>query len=216
MKLKALIAAPIVAWLMIASAATIEKPMGWSWGATGSRPESYEIGVDSSMTRNGKPSLTVQAKEQRATAFGDIHQYVQVPGYSGKRVRFSGMLRVSSVDGWAGTYLWAGDRSTQNFDLLAMPLGSGRKGNDTQWQPVSVVIDVPDNADLIRMGLILMGNGQAWLSDLKFEEVGAEVAVTTSKVEVDTAQVLRDKEEIKKWTRQQPKAVPANLELRTK
>jgi hypothetical protein len=78
------------------------------------------------------------------------------------------------------------------------------------------VLDVPQDVEMVRMGLIMVGNGQAWLSDLKFEEVGTDVPVTTSKVEIDTAQVLRDKEEIKKWTRLQPKAVPANLELRTK
>jgi hypothetical protein len=216
MKLKALISAPIVAWLMIASAATIERPMYWSYSSTARGTNVYQMGVDTSVSLNGKPALTVLGTGQTASGFGDSHQYVASSGYSGKRVRFSGMLRTASVDQWAGVYMFAGGYNQNMLDPLAMPSGVGKRGTDAQWQPVSVVLDVPQDVEMVRMGLIMVGNGQAWLSDLKFEEVGTDVPVTTSKVEIDTAQVLRDKEEIKKWTRLQPKAVPANLELRTK
>jgi hypothetical protein len=218
MKLKALIAAPIVAWLMIASAATIERPLKWSSSSTGQGSDSYQMGVDSSVSLNGKSALTVQSTGQRATASGDIHQYVASTGYGGKRVRFSGMLRTTSVDQWAGVYLFAGSYNTRTFDALAMPFGVGKSGTDSQWQPVSVVIDVPQDVETIRMGLILVGSGQAWLSDLKFEEVGTDVPVTTSKVAIDTAQVLRERESFLKQLSKQPvvKAIPANLELRTK
>lgn len=218
MKFKALIAAPIVAWLMIASAATIEKPMYWSYSSTAQGSNLYQMGVDTSVSLNGKPALTVLGTGLTGTAFGDSHQYVASSGYSGKRVRFSGMLRTASVDQWAGVYMFAGSYNQRMLDPLAMPSGVGKRGTDAQWQPVSVVLDVPQDVEMVRMGLILVGNGQAWLSDLKFEEVGTEVPVTTSKVEVDTAQVLREREDFLKQLSKQPviKAVPANLELRTK
>jgi hypothetical protein len=218
MKLKALIAAPIVAWLMIASAATIEPPLYWSWSSSATAPTRYQAGVDSSVVWNGKPALTVLGTGQTTAAFGDIHQYVASAGYGGKRVRFSGMLRTTSADQWAGVYLFAGSYNTRTFDALAMPFGVGKSGTDSQWQPVSVVIDVPQDVETIRMGLILVGSGQAWLSDLKFEEVGTDVPVTTSKVAIDTAQVLRERESFLKQLSKQPvvKAIPANLELRTK
>ncbi len=218
MKFKALIAAPIVAWLMIASAATIEKPLQWSWSSSGTSPTSYQAGVDSTVVWNGKPALTVVGSGQTAAAFGDIHQYVAGPGYFGKRVRFSGMLRTSSVDLWAGVYMFAGSYNTRMLDPLAMPTGVGKNGTDLKWLPVSVVIDVPQEVETIRMGLILVGNGQAWLSDLKFEEVGNEVPVTTGKVEVDAATVLRERESFLQKLSKQPvaKAVPSNLELRIK
>jgi hypothetical protein len=216
MKFKALIAAPIVAWLMIASAGTIERPSRWSSSSSGQGPESYQIGVDTSVTWNGKPALTVQSAGQAATAFGDAHQYVGSPGYGGKRVRFSGMLRTSSVENWAGIYLFVGSYRTKTLDPLAMPYGVGKHGTDTQWQPVSVVIEVPQDVETIRMGLVLVGNGQTWLSDLKFEEVGNDVPVTASKVEIDTALILRQREEFNQHARQQPKSMPANLELSTK
>jgi hypothetical protein len=217
MKFKALIAAPIVAWLMIASAGTMEKPLNWSWSST-SGPDSHQSGVDSTVVWNGKPALTVLGTSQTAATYGDIHQWVASAGYVGKRVRFSGMLRTSSVDQWAGVYMFAGSYNMRMLDPLAMPPGAGKNGTDAQWQPISVVINVPTDVETIRMGLVLVGNGQAWLSDLKFEEVGTDVPVTTSKVEVDAATVLRERESYAQWLSKQPvvKAVPTNLELRTK
>jgi hypothetical protein len=79
-----------------------------------------------------------------------------------------------------------------------------------------VVIDVPQDVETIRMGLVLVGNGKAWLSDLKFEEVGKDVPVTASKVEIDTAQILRQREDYLQHAKSQPKSMPENLELRTK
>jgi hypothetical protein len=218
MKFKALIAAPIVAWLMIASAATIEKPMYWSYSSTGQGSDMYQMGVDTSVSLNGKPALTVLGTGTNTVAYGDAHQYVAGSGYVGKRVRFSGMLRTASVDQWAGVYMFAGSYNQRMLDTLAMPSGVGKRGTDAQWQPVSVVLDMPQDVETIRMGLIMVGNGQAWLSDLKFEEVGTDVPVTTSKVEVDTATVLRERENFLKQHSKQAvaKAVPANLELRTK
>lgn len=215
MNLKALLAAPIAAWLMMASASTIEKPMNWSYGSTGKGPDSYQMGVDASVTWNGKPALTVQAAGQRSTATGDIHNYVSPEGYEGKRLRFSGMLKMAGVDGWAGVYLAASDFRVRNFDVSATPPGSGGKGDWTQWQPVSVVVDVPREASSLRMGLMMVGNGQAWLSDLKFEEVGTDVPVTSTKVEIDQAQVAREREEMRLAVQKKGKSQPNNLELRT-
>ncbi|MEI8325414.1 MAG: hypothetical protein WCH44_08620 [Betaproteobacteria bacterium] len=209
MKFKALIAAPIVAWLMIASAATIERPLDWS--SSSSTSPGYQAGVDSTVVWNGKPALTLLGTGQTPAAFGDIHQWVGGWGYGGKRVRFSGMLRTSAVDLWAGVYI-----NTGMFSPRAMPSGVGKRGTNAQWQPVSVVIDVPQDVETIRMGLILVGNGQAWLSDLKFEEVGSEVPVTTSKVEIDLAHMLREHEYRLQQAKSQPKSMPANLELRIK
>jgi hypothetical protein len=214
MNLKALIAAPLAAWLMIASASTIVKPIGWSYSSNGKEPESYQMGVDTSVTWEGKSALTVVASGQRSTAYGDIHNYTSHAGYGGRRIRFSGMLKTSGVDGWAGPYLLAG--KLQNTAVMSgLPAGSGAKGSTGQWVPVSVVIDVPMEAVSIQMGLKLVGNGQAWLSDLKFEEVGSDVALTTSKVEMDLEKLQREVEEsILRMQKMGPRS-PRNLELKT-
>jgi hypothetical protein len=216
MNLKVLIAAPLVAWLMIASAATIVKPAGWAYSHRGNGPESYSMGVDKSVTWNGMPTLTIMATGQRNTASGDAHNYAMPTGYGGKRVRFSGMLKLADVDGWAGVYIRAGKEHSDYLDLGFPPLGSGGKGSSVEWKPVSVVVDIPmEVVAPIRIGLILVGNGQVWLSDLRFEEVGAEVAVTTSRVEIDQEQLQRERTSQFLSQTQLGKRPPSNLELKT-
>ena len=49
----------------------------------------------------------------------------------------------------------------------------------TDWQKYEVVLDVPQESVAIAFGILLTGKGQAWLSEVQFEEVGAEVPTTS-------------------------------------
>ena len=49
----------------------------------------------------------------------------------------------------------------------------------TDWHQYEVVLDVPSESVNIAFGILLYGKGQAWLSDVQFDEVGLEVAVTS-------------------------------------
>ena len=42
-----------------------------------------------------------------------------------------------------------------------------------------VILDVPQESVAIAFGILLTGKGQAWLSEVQFEEVGAEVPTTS-------------------------------------
>lgn len=45
----------------------------------------------------------------------------------------------------------------------------------TDWHRYEVVLDVPAESVAIAFGLLLTGKGLAWINDVQFEEVGAEV-----------------------------------------
>jgi hypothetical protein len=47
------------------------------------------------------------------------------------------------------------------------------------WQRYEVIVDVAQGSSRISFGLGLMGAGQVWLDDLKFEAVGKDVPTTT-------------------------------------
>lgn len=216
MQLKALIAAPLAAWLMMASAATIQKPIDWSYSSSGINAQRYQMGVDAAVTWEGKPALTVAGTGMLPTTAGDVHTYAGSAGYTGRRVRFSGMFKTSDVDGWAGIYVLATDGNPLHINpSIPLPPGVGGKGSRAQWVPVQVVADVPMNASAIRIGLMVIGNGQAWLSDLKFEEVGAEVPLTTTKVEFDEVEWKRQRDENNAARNKMGKRPPSNLELKT-
>ena len=48
------------------------------------------------------------------------------------------------------------------------------------WQRYEVVLDVPAEAQAIAFGILLPGEGEAWMSDLDLETVGSETETTDS------------------------------------
>ena len=213
MKLKALFAAPIVAWLMVASAGTIVPPVGWSHGSTGPNSKSYQMGLDPLVMWEGKPSITVQGSGAGGAHFGDLHTYVSAGGYLGKRVRFTAYLRTTGTDGWAGAYLTATADGRGNLDPLDMPFATGVKAAGDDWRPVSVVVDVPDNVFNVRMGLMVVGNGQAWLSNMKFEEVTKDMALTTTRAAIDTKEIELGRKKMQDSLAKMSPTMPYNLDL---
>ncbi len=154
------------------------------------------------------------------TDFGAATSFLDSTGYEGHRVRFSGMLRTAGIATYAGVYLRANrsDRREWNFGEAAnLPRGSVASTGSSDWHPVSVVIDVPAaSAELgtMDMGLVVVGSGQAWLSDLRFEEVDARVPATLAPIGLDPVkyeqQHVRTVERVRSLVKQQP----SNLGLR--
>jgi hypothetical protein len=48
----------------------------------------------------------------------------------------------------------------------------------TDWTPLQLVIDVPNDATQLAIALILRGGGAAWIDDAKFEIVDKSVPLT--------------------------------------
>ena len=49
---------------------------------------------------------------------------------------------------------------------------------DTEWNHYTIVLDVPKNSAVIAFGMLLSGSGQAWIDELKFEEVDNDTPTT--------------------------------------
>jgi hypothetical protein len=50
----------------------------------------------------------------------------------------------------------------------------------TGWTRCEIVLDVPNNAADLAFGLLLAGDGQVWMDDLRFEVVSSAVPTTRS------------------------------------
>ena len=48
----------------------------------------------------------------------------------------------------------------------------------TDWKKYEIVLDVPENSEMVAFGLLLSGKGQVWMDDLQFEVVGKDVPTT--------------------------------------
>ena len=148
-----------------------------SWFMAGSEPQDYELGIDTKAARNGKNSGYLKAKGAEPRGFGTMMQMFKANDYLNKRMRFSAYVKSEGIEAWAG--LW------MRIDGLGQrPLGFDNMQNrpikgTTDWQKYDVVLDVPPESINIAFGILLEGKGQAWLSDVQFEEVGPDVPTTS-------------------------------------
>lgn len=156
-----------------------QAPKGWF--VAGSKPTAYETGIDVLAAYNGHPSAYLQANVPIVDGFGTLMQDFRPDHYLGKRVRFRAFLKTKTdrAPNWAGLWMRV-DRAGKPvaFDNMHDRPVTGT----TNWQQYDIVLDVPQDATSISLGVLLNGSGEVWLNGAKFEAVGANVLPTNGDV----------------------------------
>jgi hypothetical protein len=153
-----------------------ELPAGWI--KAGSHPAEYDMGVDTANRHEGRAIAFVKGTATEFHGFGTLMQMATPGEYRGKRVRFSAYVKSEKVQsGWAG--LWFRIDGAKSGEVLGFDNMQQRplKGT-TDWKRVDIVLDVPENAAALAYGILLAGDGQVWMDDLKFEVVKPDVPVS--------------------------------------
>jgi hypothetical protein len=148
-----------------------------SWFMAGSDPQDYELGIDANAVRNGKNSGYIKAKVAEPRGFGTMMQMFQANDFLNKRMRFSALVKSEGIELWAGLWMRIDGphQGMLGFDNMQnRPI----KGT-ADWHKYEVVLDVPQESVAIALGILLSGKGQAWISEVQFEEVGADVPTTS-------------------------------------
>lgn len=149
-------------------------PEGWI--PSGSHPQDYEMGIDPDTAHKGKTSGTIRSKSNKARGFGMLMQLLRADKYRGKRLLFSGYIKTKNLKQWAGLWMRV---DGERYKPLAFDNMQDRPiSGDTDWKKYIIVLDVPENAITIGFGVMMMGAGQVWADDLKFETVGPDILVT--------------------------------------
>jgi hypothetical protein len=209
MDYRVLFAAPLAALVMSVSATESSLPSPWvamplgiaapdvtvDWTKvdwTKGPPRIYDIGLDPAAEVQGERSLSIKSLvklEPSLANFALAQQRAQ--GYAGKRLRFSGQIRSEGVSIWAGLFMdedptlttlirlqggLEGDENTLPFR------GAAGQAPYKVWQDVSVVVQLPTTSDSVTLGLALVGEGQVWARKLRFEVVGPEVPLTSTRM----------------------------------
>lgn len=147
------------------------------WHLSGSHPFNYKMGIDREVFHKGKGSgflhsVTVNSKGEFAT----MMQEFKAEKYLGKRMKLSGFLKAKAIDEFCGFWMRVDDALQ---DILQYDNMSDRPiVNDTEWNHYYIVLDVPKNSEVISFGVLLSGNGQVWIDELKFEEVDKNTPLT--------------------------------------
>jgi hypothetical protein len=143
-------------------------PKGWF--LAGSNPQDYETVVGhGSPRRSPFNSAFLKSIVPRPLGFGTLMQTVRADAYRGKRVRLSSYVRSESVHGWAG--LWMRVDGPQSVPLAFDNMQNRPINGTSNWTKCDVVLDVPESARSIALGLLLTGAGQVWMDDLIIQTV---------------------------------------------
>ena len=154
------------------------------WHLSGSHPFNYKMGIDREIFHKGKASgflksVTVQSQGEFAT----MMQEFKADKYLGKRLKLSGFIKSKNVDGFCGFWMRVDDAL---HDVLQFDNMSDRPiVGDTEWNHYYIVLDIPENSAVISFGVLLSGNGQVWIDELKFEEVDNATPTTNIDFSVD-------------------------------
>jgi hypothetical protein len=147
-------------------------PPSWGGGGAG-----YEITATKKAAHGGKQSGYIRrAKSESVEAgFGTLTQGVVADEFRGGSVRYTGYLRTEDVTGWAGLWLRV-DGPAQGKPLAFDNMKTSHRAvvGTTDWKKYEIVLDVPEEATKIFFGMLLAGDGAAWVDDLKLEPAGPD------------------------------------------
>jgi C-terminal processing protease CtpA/Prc len=146
-------------------------PPGWM-APTAHLGYTTEITTDS--PRQGKQAVRVSGAPKPSRpgtpAFGNVMQAIDATPFRGKRVRFRGAVRVEGRQ--AMSALW------MRVDRAGKQMGFFDNMNDrpitsVSWTEVQIEGDVAPDAEVLNIGMMLQGEGTAWLDAVSLEVVAA-------------------------------------------
>lgn len=164
--------------VMTATLVSFELPEGWF--KAGSKPKSYDMGIDKGAGQDGKNVATIKSIDKKIDGFGTLMQTSLPQKYLGQRVRMTGFVKSKDVKQKAG--LWfrvdqANSKKSLAFDNMYDRPVTGT----TDWKQYEIVLDVPVNASKLAYGALLAGTGQIWFDNINFEMVDSTIATTGRK-----------------------------------
>jgi hypothetical protein len=158
-----------------------EVPMKYSyripkgWIVAGDAPQKYEMGLDTTLTYENHPCVTIKAGPD-PNEFATLMQAFKADAYRGKCLRFSAAVRSVGVENRAALWMrvdGAGPKMLGFDNMLHRPITS-----TTEWTHHIVVLDVAEDAEGIALGILLSLSGQVWMADVHLDEVGPDVPTT--------------------------------------
>src|SRR5665213_2502583 len=134
-------------------------PRGWTLEGDGATQ--YETGTEVVAGAKGAQSAFLRAKGGQGSS-ATLLQRFNARNYAGKRVALSGALKTLDAKG-AFLFITVGGNGKVLIDQSTAPLsGTNDRKN------LAVVVDVPSDALVIRIGFGLKGGGTVWADGLSF------------------------------------------------
>jgi hypothetical protein len=145
-------------------------PQGW----VGFPTNSSQVGLTREFTHGGSFALSITGR-----VYANVSQHVLATSFRGQRVRWSGWMKGTGITNAITSGLWMrvdDGQTTLAFDNMYDRPFAGT----SDWTQVTVVLDVPQNAIGITLGVIFNADGRLIVDDLALQIVGLNVPATTT------------------------------------
>lgn len=166
----------LVLHLAMAPSAHSQTPTGWRLRPSPDGP--YTAVLDTVQSNGGRSSLRLSAPDSLNPDAAWVQQVLAVGAMRGQRVVLSGYLRTA---GAAAAGLWLRVEGTRDgratllgFDSMGERMLTGA----TAWTPAYTVLDVPQDAEYITYGVLMVGSGAVWGDELQFDLAPPELRDT--------------------------------------
>jgi hypothetical protein len=164
--------------LALRAAAATDLPEGWF--RSGKSPQDYEMKVDAAVQHEGRNALRLRSL-RASDGFATVMTKVPAEPYRGQKLRFSAAVRWADVTGQAGLWMRV-DGQTPGRPLAFDNMHDRALRGTHDWERYEVVLPVEREAGQIAYGLLLGGEGQTWLDDVRLEVVPDTVPPTGTPV----------------------------------
>jgi hypothetical protein len=142
-----------------------EMPKGWF--KAGNMPDSYKIGSDNTVFKNGHKSTVIESIDKNIEGFTTIMQTCNAKDYLGKRIKMTGYIKSENVADCAGMWLRV-DSRTENESLSFDNMQDRPIKGNSDWTKCEIILDVPAGSSTLNFGALISGTGKIWFDNISF------------------------------------------------
>jgi hypothetical protein len=127
--------------------------------------QAYEFSIDQNEKYEGKQSLRIH--RHKPQVYGIAMQRLDASVYVGKRVKFSGYIKLKEVEQTAGLALIC---FTNNNNALSYDNVKAQRTGSTEWLKVETeAVLVPSACTILEVSVGMKQGGTIWADDLRLE-----------------------------------------------
>jgi hypothetical protein len=163
---KSILILSLISWFIFGFSLSNEMPKGWF--KAGNKPDSYKIGSDTTIFKNGHKSAFIESIENVNDGFTTIMQTCNAKNYLGTRIKMTGYIKSENVIDWAGMWLRV-DSKTEHESLSFDNMQDRAIKGSSDWTKCEIFLDVPEESGTLNFGVLISGTGKILFDNITFE-----------------------------------------------
>ena len=142
-------------------------PLGWVIPGYAVK-NGYEAEVSTELPRSGNKCFLLKHFSDSLDIHGSVMQTIDAKPYRGKLIRLRAAVRAEIMGPRGSAHLWLRTHLTDNCPGFE-DMGELHPVVINNWDYYEITGRIDKNADVLNFGLMMIGNGKAWIDDASLE-----------------------------------------------